>query len=94
MQKFDHTIGFCEKANFSPIFLAKIAENCDHNIDLTKFTPDPGPGEPGRDGGGDRVTGRSGLDRVRLRPLLAVGAVPRRSDLRSRSRHRFLANSP
>jgi hypothetical protein len=34
MQKFDHNIGFWEKnANFFCRTLAKIAVNCDHNID-------------------------------------------------------------
>jgi hypothetical protein len=33
MQKFDHNIGFWEKRQFVCRKLAKIAENCDHNID-------------------------------------------------------------
>jgi hypothetical protein len=33
MQKFDHNIGFREKRQFFHRKLAKIAENCDHNID-------------------------------------------------------------
>jgi hypothetical protein len=33
MQIFDHTIGFWEKRQFFRRKLAKIAENCDHNID-------------------------------------------------------------
>jgi hypothetical protein len=33
MQKFDHNIGFWEKREFFRQKLAKIAENCDHNID-------------------------------------------------------------
>jgi hypothetical protein len=32
MQKLDHNIGFCEKRQFVLQKLAKIAENCDHNI--------------------------------------------------------------
>jgi hypothetical protein len=32
MQNFDHNIGFLEKRHFCRK-LAKIAENCDHNID-------------------------------------------------------------
>jgi hypothetical protein len=32
-QKFDHNIGFREKRQFFLRKLAKIAENCDHNID-------------------------------------------------------------
>jgi hypothetical protein len=33
MQKLDHSIGFEEKRQFFRRKLAKIAENCDHNID-------------------------------------------------------------
>jgi hypothetical protein len=33
MQKFDHNIGFWEKRHFVRRRLAKIALNCDHNID-------------------------------------------------------------
>jgi hypothetical protein len=33
MQNFDHNIGFREKRQFFRRKLAKIAENCDHNID-------------------------------------------------------------
>jgi hypothetical protein len=33
MQTFDHNIGFREKRQFFRRKLAKIAENCDHNID-------------------------------------------------------------
>jgi hypothetical protein len=33
MQKFDHNIGFLRKTPFFRQKLAKIAENCDHNID-------------------------------------------------------------
>jgi hypothetical protein len=33
MQKLDHNIGFWEKRQFFRRKLAKIAENCDHNID-------------------------------------------------------------
>jgi hypothetical protein len=33
MQIFDHNIGFGEKRQFFRRKLAKIAENCDHNID-------------------------------------------------------------
>jgi hypothetical protein len=33
MQNFDHHIGFWEKRQFFRRKLAKIAENCDHNID-------------------------------------------------------------
>jgi hypothetical protein len=33
MQNFDHNIGFWEKRQFFCRKLAKIAENCDHNID-------------------------------------------------------------
>jgi hypothetical protein len=33
MQNFDHNIGFWEKRQFFRRKLAKIAENCDHNID-------------------------------------------------------------
>jgi hypothetical protein len=33
MIKFDHNIGFWEKRRFFRRKLAKIAENCDHNID-------------------------------------------------------------
>jgi hypothetical protein len=33
MQKLDHKIGFWEKRQFFCLKLAKIAENCDHNID-------------------------------------------------------------
>jgi hypothetical protein len=33
MQIFYHNIGFCEKRQFFRRKLAKIAENCDHNID-------------------------------------------------------------
>jgi hypothetical protein len=32
MQNFDHNIGFREKRQFFSRKLAKIAENCDHNI--------------------------------------------------------------
>jgi hypothetical protein len=41
MQKFHHNIGFCEKRQFFRRKLAKIAENCDHNIDLRlgEFSP-------------------------------------------------------
>jgi hypothetical protein len=33
MQIFDHNIGFWEKRQLFRQKLAKIAENCDHNID-------------------------------------------------------------
>jgi alpha/beta superfamily hydrolase len=33
MQKLDHNIVFLEKRHFFRRKLAKIAENCDHNID-------------------------------------------------------------
>jgi hypothetical protein len=33
-KKFDHNIGICEKRQFFRRKLGKIAENCDHNIDL------------------------------------------------------------
>jgi hypothetical protein len=33
MQKLDHNIGFGENRQFFRRKLAKIAENCDHNID-------------------------------------------------------------
>jgi hypothetical protein len=33
MQKLDHNIGFWEKRQFFRQKLAKLAENCDHNID-------------------------------------------------------------
>jgi hypothetical protein len=33
MQNVDHNIGFREKRQFFRRKLAKIAENCDHNID-------------------------------------------------------------
>jgi hypothetical protein len=33
MQKFDPYIGFCEKRQVLCRKLAKITENCDHNID-------------------------------------------------------------
>jgi hypothetical protein len=35
MQKFHHDIGFREKRQFVRRKLPKIAENCDHNIDLS-----------------------------------------------------------
>jgi hypothetical protein len=34
MQNFDHNIGFWEKRQFFRRKLPKIAENCDHNIDV------------------------------------------------------------
>jgi hypothetical protein len=33
MKKIDHNVGFWEKRHFFRRKLAKIAENCDHNID-------------------------------------------------------------
>jgi hypothetical protein len=33
LKKIDHNIGFWEKCQFCRRKLAKIAENCDHNID-------------------------------------------------------------
>jgi hypothetical protein len=33
LQKWDHNIGFKEKRQFFCRKVAKIAENCDHNID-------------------------------------------------------------
>jgi hypothetical protein len=38
-QKFNHNIVFLEKRQFFRRKLAKIAENCDHNIDFVTSTP-------------------------------------------------------
>jgi hypothetical protein len=39
MQNFDHNIGFREKRQFFRRKLAKIAENCDNNIDPWYLIP-------------------------------------------------------
>jgi hypothetical protein len=38
MQIFDHNIGFWDKRQFFRRKLAKIAQNCDHNIDSWWYT--------------------------------------------------------